>query len=391
MQVNFINNRNTGIDLLRGISVIFVILLHINIHVPFRGTYIGSIMPKMMHSFIFWSGYYGVCVFFVVSGFLITTTSLNRWKSLPQVSIRGFYGMRFARIMPLLIGLLIVLSLLHLLGLPGYTINPEKTTLWQALLAALTFHLNWLEIKVGYLPGSWDVLWTLSIEEMFYLFFPLLCYICRKEWHFVAILSVFLIISPIARTVWFSEYELGDKNNFAYMDAIAIGCMAALVAKRFEIKNSVLYILSVSGWAFLILIFVFRHFVKLLNLYDTGLYITVLAIGTALLLIAMQKRFTQSKQVPSRFSAVFRYFGRNSYEIYLTHVFVVLLLISGFNLMNLSGNWIWVLYISVIIISGLLGDLVARFFSNPLNNIIRLRLKQKLSAITPEPENRKND
>ncbi|MBK7030026.1 MAG: acyltransferase [Bacteroidales bacterium] len=321
----------------------------------------------------------------------MTTTSLNRWKSLPQVSIRGFYGMRFARIMPLLIGLLIVLSLLHLLGLPGYTINPEKTTLWQALLAALTFHLNWLEIKVGYLPGSWDVLWTLSIEEMFYLFFPLLCYICRKEWHFVAILSVFLIISPIARTVWFSEYELGDKNNFAYMDAIAIGCMAALVAKRFEIKNSVLNILSVSGWAFLILIFVFRHLVKLLNLYDTGLYITVLAIGTALLLIAMQKRFTQSKQVPSRFSAVFRYFGRNSYEIYLTHVFVVLLLISGFNLMNLSGNWIWALYISVIIISGLLGDLVARFFSNPLNNIIRLRLKQKLSAITPEPENRKKD
>lgn len=388
MQDNITNIRNAGIDLLRGISVIFVILLHINIHVPFRGTYIGSIMPKMLHSFIFWSGYYGVCVFFVVSGFLITTTSLNRWKSLPQVSIRGFYGMRFARIMPLLIGLLVVLSFLHFLGLPDYTINPEKTSLWRALLAALTFHLNWLEIKVGYLPGSWDVLWTLSIEEMFYLFFPLLCFVCRKEWHFVAILSVFLIISPLARTVWFSDYELGDKNNFAYLDAIAIGCVAALVAVRFEIKNLVLNVLSVSGWAFLILIFVFRHLVKLLNLYDTGLYITVLAIGTALLLIAMQKRFTLGKQVPSKFSAVFRYFGRNSYEIYLTHVFVVLLLIRGFNLMHLSGNWIWILYLSVLIISGLSGDLVARFFSNPLNKIIRERLKQKSSLLSPLSENR---
>ena len=114
MQEKLSNKRNSGIDVLRGIAVISVVLLHINIQIPFSDTYIGSIMPKMLYKFLFWSGYYGVCMFFVVSGFLITTTSLNRWTTLPKVSLSGFYTMRFARIMPLLVGLLLVLSVLHL-------------------------------------------------------------------------------------------------------------------------------------------------------------------------------------------------------------------------------------------------------------------------------------
>ena len=64
--------------------------------------------------------------------------------------------------------LLVILSLLHCMEIPKFTIDPEKTTLSRAVFAALTFHVNLLEIEVGYLPANWDVLWSLSIEEFFY-------------------------------------------------------------------------------------------------------------------------------------------------------------------------------------------------------------------------------
>ncbi|HVZ31978.1 MAG TPA: acyltransferase family protein, partial [Polyangiaceae bacterium] len=115
-------------------------------------------------------------MFFVISGFLITTNSLGRWGSLPAVDARRFYQLRFARIAPTLAMLLAVLSVLHLAGVEGYTINTERATLPRALLAAATFHLNWFEAVRGfYLPPSWDVLWSLSVEESFYLIFPLAC------------------------------------------------------------------------------------------------------------------------------------------------------------------------------------------------------------------------
>ena len=377
MQEKITNKRNSGIDVLRGIAVISVVLLHINIQIPFSDTYIGIIMPKMLYKFLFWSGYYGVCMFFVVSGFLITTTSLNRWTSLPKVSLSGFYIMRFARIMPLLVGLLLVLSVLHLTGVTGFVINHERTTLGRALFAAITFHINWLEMKVGYLPGSWDILWTLSIEEVFYLFFPLLCVLCRKESHFVALIAVFLVISPIARTLWFQGNELGDKNNFAYLDAISLGCMVALVAKRIAVEKWALNAFNIVGWGLIVFILVFRRAANQWHLIGTGINVTVLAIGTAFLLICMQKDFVSGRQKPSRITAVLRFFGRNSYEVYLTHMFVVILFVNVFKVLKLSGDWTWSLYISVMFASGILGDLVARYFSNPLNKSIRQRFKNQ--------------
>ncbi len=384
MQENLINKRNSGIDVLRGIAVISVIFLHLNIQVPFSDTYIGSVMPQMLYKLFFWSGYYGICMFFVVSGFLITTTSLTRWTALPKVSLSGFYTMRFARIMPLLAGLLLILSILHLTGITGFVINPERTTLGRALFAATTFHINWLEMKVGFLPGPWDILWTLSIEEVFYLFFPVVCFLCRKEWHFVALVSAFLVISPIARTLWYQGNGLGDKNNFAYLDAISLGCMAALVAKRIDVRKWALNAFYIAGWGLIVFILLFRRTANQWHLIATGLNVTVLAIGTALVLVSMQKHFVSGRQKPSLLTAGLRFFGRNSYEVYLTHMFVVILLVNAFRLSELSGEWTWALYISALTTSALLGDIVARYFSNPINNFIRQRYKPQPVKILKE-------
>jgi peptidoglycan/LPS O-acetylase OafA/YrhL len=372
------DRHNSGIDVLRGIAILSVILLHVNIRVPFSGTYLGSIMPKMLYSILFWSGYYGVCIFFVISGFLITTSALHKWDSLPKLSLRGFYSMRFARIMPLLISLILILSVLHLIGVEGFVINPKQTSLGRTIFAALTFHINWLEIKTGYLPASWDVLWSLSIEEVFYFFFPIVCIVCRKEWQFATLIPIFLIISPFARTVWFPGNELADHNHMAYLDAISLGCIAAVVAKRIEINKSFLTAIALFGWFLFLLLMIFKKWIYKIGLMDIGLDVTLLSIGTAMVLIWMQKRFISGQQTPSRYTKMLRFLGRNSYEGYLTHVFVVLLFVRGYNALNLFGDWAWVLYISIVIISGILGMLVARYFSNPLNIILRERFKRSM-------------
>ena len=384
MTSNRYNNRNSGIDVLRGLAILSVILLHVNIRVPFNQTFIGDAMPDSIYKIVFWSGYYGVCMFFVISGFLITTSSLQKWNSLGNVSPRGFYAMRFARIMPLLLLLLLVLSILHLSGIRGFVINSERMSLGEAVFAALTFHINWLEITKGYLPGAWDVLWSLSIEETFYLFFPLVLLLLRKEWQFAILTLAFLVISPFARTIWFTHYGLAeaDHNHFAYLDALALGCIAAVITKRVEFKKNQLLLLGIIGAFLMSSILFFRRWTPVHELSKIALNVTVLSIGTAFVLIWMQKRFTNGLQRPSRLTGWLRFMGRNSYEVYLTHMFVVFMMVKYFQEMNLAGEWVWTLYLTVIFVSGILGELVARYFSNPMNHLLRERFKQ-FSGLRP--------
>ncbi len=72
---------------------------------------------------MFWTGYYSVVCFFVISGFLITRLSLRRWGSLDQISPAAFYGLRAARILPCLLLVLAVLSVLHLLDVGPFVIS----------------------------------------------------------------------------------------------------------------------------------------------------------------------------------------------------------------------------------------------------------------------------
>ncbi len=164
--------RVQGIDLLRGLCILAVVVHHINLRVRLDKTSLGALLGSAINRVLFWSGYNGVIVFFVISGFLITTWSIKRWGHLGQISRRQFYLMRFARIVPCLLALLVILSLFDRLGVPHFVIDTHRSSLPRALLAALTFHVNWLEARTGYLPASWDVLWSLSIEEVFYIFFP---------------------------------------------------------------------------------------------------------------------------------------------------------------------------------------------------------------------------
>lgn len=353
--------RLPGIDIIRGLCILEVVIHHINIRIRFNKSPLGALLPGWTNNALFWSGSYAVKVFFVVSGFLITSTILARWKSLPEIDRKGFYRLRAARIAPLMLAVLAILSVLHLAGATGFVINPARTTLPRALLAALTFHVNWLETRVSYLPGAWDILWSLSVEEVFYLGYPVLCRFFRNRWLPIVLAASLIIAGPFFRTV-LAPNEIGsDYAYLANMDGIAIGCITAVFASRIRIS-------AYWGAAIMLYVVTVRY-----GLPKAGLDVTLLEIGTALTILGLT-----SPGTPSRWTLPMRWLGRNSYEVYLTHMFVVT---TGTTLYTALGKpiaWAPLWFLGMFLAAAVMGDLVARFYSEPLNR--KLRAKRSLAA-----------
>lgn len=370
-----------GIDILRGLAIFFVLMLHVHIHLVLDKVHYGRGIPRQLLSALVWNGQTGVQMFFAVSGFLITTTSLRRWGTLSKIRMGGFYLMRFARIAPLLVMLLAVLSVLHLAGIGGFVISPQVSGLGRALVAALTFHINLLSAHRGYLPGPWDILWSLSVEEMFYLFFPLACVLFARRKLLVPLLCMFVVLGPFARThgnqIWREKSYLGG------MDAIALGCLTALLCSRVRFSAKMLRVIGACGAALLIFILGFSREVYEWGLDSVGLGMTVLAIGTCLVMIAA----SQSRYKAPRFLGPFLDLGQRSYEVYLTHMFVVLALFHFFLELGKPMLAIPLLFVATVVLSTLLGDVVARLYSEPMNRMIRQRWggsRVIVSAGTPE-------
>lgn len=367
-----------SIDVFRGISIIAVVLHHSNIRMLIEDVPVKHIFPDRLESILFWNGQNGVTIFFAISGFLITTTALRRWPQLDALSVKSFYRLRFARIAPLLLALLTVLSLLHLLRFDDYVIPPERANLPRALLAALTFHINWLESVRGYLPGSWDVLWSLSVEEVFYLLFPLLCRFIKIRPLLIAIFLVVVGIGPFARTVLTHNSYWADNGYLSCMDSIALGCITAMLARSIKLSSAVAWIARLSGAALMLLVCAANPIAAGLGLYKTGLDATALALGTCLVMLAI----AQSNAPGTKFTAPIRWYGRHSYEIYLTHMFLVFPFTRIFIARNLSLHWILPIYFVTLLLAGLLGALIARYYSEPLNRKLRENLPRSLNPET---------
>ena len=361
--------RVDGIDLLRGAAIFFVLMNHVNMQLIFLDVPYMKGVPEQLQYTLVWNGQLGVQMFFAVSGYLITSTSIRRWGEPGELKVREFYWLRFARIAPLMILLLCVLSGLDLAGVKQFVVERSTGGLGRALVAALTFHINYLEATRGYLPGNWDILWSLSVEEMFYLFFPLVTRVLRKKRWLAVLLVLFVVAGPFARAKAFDPNPVWREYSYlGGMDAIAMGCLTAILLAGRTVSR--MWVCAGVGAALLVFSFGFSIEAYKMGLGRNGLLMTVVGVGACLVIAAA---VTSEWRAPRVLNPLLQ-MGQRSYEIYLTHMFVVIAAFAVFVAWGKPLGAVWWVFAAVIVVAGLLGWVVSVGFSEPMNQWLRGRV-----------------
>jgi len=199
--------RIPSLDGLRGLSIWAVLLTHASTHFINN-----SLHGHLLHTILATLAYFGVTVFFVISGFLITHLLLKEHARSSTVSISQFYRRRAVRILP---AFLVYVGAVLILGHP---------TLVQKLYA-LTFTTSYFFVP-AYRPLQ--QLWSLSVEEQFYLLWPMV-FVCglatarRCCW---AVMLVCPLLRLVLMHAGFGPYGYSHAAP-AILDSIAAGCLLA--------------------------------------------------------------------------------------------------------------------------------------------------------------------
>ena len=252
--------RMPSLDGLRAISIVLVVVGHL------VGTR-GFAFPDLG---IGDYAHLGVVVFFVISGFLITSLLISEYDTHGSVSLKLFYARRSLRIFPASYTYLAVVSALWL----GGQITLKAPDLWHGF----TYTVN-------YLPdGSWEVshLWSLSVEEQFYLLWPFAFAALgpRKATWAAAGVVCFGIFARISNRVFLIGTPYHDQPWFPMVaDSLAVGCLLARL--RGWLEEQAWYVRSFQpGYSLLLLVLIL-----LLNRYSS--YTVVSVFGTTVIYFSL--------------------------------------------------------------------------------------------------------
>lgn len=365
-------NRNIRIDFLRGIAILSVLLLHFNLAYNLSNgwpVYISTVINALARN-----GNYGVTLFFVISGFLITKITLQRYNSLAHINLSSFYVFRFSRIMPcMLLALLIIAILSQFFSV--YQNTAHTTSLWLAILSVLTFWHNVLMIKLGYFNYCLNILWSLSVEEIFYLIFPVICLTLRRSIFIIIFLAIFILFAPYYRALHQHNEIIALYGYFSCFDAIAIGCLIALLRQKLKfLPYTIRVILQTSAWLLLIGTYLYKPIMTNI-IFGVSL---IASSGAILVLIAsLPNNNSATTNRPIFLYRIVAWFGANSYEFYLFHIIILAALKTVIPAGSISHAQKLICFIGFIAISALIVRLITCYFSVPCNHYLRQLLLGK--------------
>lgn len=299
------------LDTIRGIAVLLVLFLH---GFSFRYGYQGlSGFPKL---FVIATqpGWMGVNLFFVLSGFLITGILLD---TKPRADYyRRFYIRRALRILPLYYGVLVVLAVMALTGW-------SSTREFWAYLGLSFLYLSNVTPLFG-VPIYYGVLWSLAVEEHFYLIWPaVIRSLSRRR---VAIAgTIIAVFCPCLRGLCFFR-GFGTNSGYTWMvaDGLAIGAVLAALARGPWGTRAHMW--RLTGIVFSASLLMFGAGYPFGILHATG-FLAVTLRGTAInlffagtVVLALLTGNSRWKAVVNR--PVLQFFGDISYGVYLIHMLV---------------------------------------------------------------------
>lgn len=322
---------------LRFIAAFLVIIHHIE---QFKSIYgLNSYWEKI--PFINIIGKLGVILFFVLSGFLITYLLLSEEKTRNKISIKSFYVRRILRIWPLYFFILIlafaVLPNIKLFVLPGYEAEFVYSDLIYKLILFVFFLPNLVMPMFGLVPFASHV-WSIGIEEQFYLAWPVVLKFVKKR-RILLMLSIiffYLLISRALNSVYTDflphKTELKAIWSAFNIDCMAIGGLFAILLIR---KNKILSFLM-NKYVF------YTTLILCLTMLIQGVYIPYIHYEVyAVLFGVLILNFAANPGIKiSLENKVMNYLGKISYGLYMYHPIGIVLSIYLATSIGVVSNWL---------------------------------------------------
>ena len=286
-------------------------------------------------------GYLGVQAFFVLSGFLLTRILVDMKADLKGTKyFFRFYGRRALRIFPLYYTYLLIAGIAAYLFINKFGQNeyPALVRFWGEYLYLVTYTFNFFSTSIHYQPSFYaGHLWSLAVEEQFYLVWPFIIYFVSNR-RLKLVLLLIIVLGPLVRLVeaLASYYQipscLSSNINlvvyalpFSYFDAFAMGGFFSLFDVKTTKRNFWFLILLVPLIGYLTQgIFsgtiTWRAFGYPDYMQDSFKYVWGYSIWSFLFCLLIQ-RVVHGDFFPSVFNhSILRYLGKISYGLYVFHL-----------------------------------------------------------------------